>query len=298
MSPSFAAMTAKTFRSLMNLTKFGIVIFVVLSGLAGYFVSFETSQVFEWTHLLSFVLGIAALSAGSLALNQFQDREMDGHMPRTGKRPLVNGEMSPSVGLGIALGLLFAGSLFLLLVSHLSLLLGWLVLVLYNGLYTLWWKPRWSFAAVPGAIPGALPVTMGYAANSPHIFSEESIYLFLILFLWQMPHFWALALKYQPDYQAAKVPVLPVALGRTRTFLHMGFYTFLYVGMALVSPWFIHSGWLYLILIIPSALWVLYEFICYFDRDSRWLRFFMGINLSVLIFLFIPAIEKWTHIFY
>lgn len=286
------------FAGYLSLTKFGIVIFVLLSALAGYLLSFESSNPFLWWHLVTFLVGVYALSSGSLALNQFQDREMDQHMPRTAKRPLVNGLMKPMTGLGIALALLLVGSLCLYMVSVLSLVLGWAVVVLYNILYSLWWKPKWLFAAVPGALPGALPVTMGYAANSQDIFSSESVYLFLILFLWQMPHFWALALRYKDDYSKANIPVLPVRVGRERTLLHMGIYVFVYVAVAMASPWFVQTGWVHVFLTTPFAIWVLIEFFNYAKKDSAWLRFFMGVNLSVLVFLFAPAFEKWSNLFY
>jgi protoheme IX farnesyltransferase len=170
-----------------------------------------------------------------------------------------------------------------------------MTIILYNGFYTLWWKTRWVFAAVPGAIPGALPVTMGYAANTQEIFSPDSIFLFTILFLWQMPHFWALALKFKDDYQKAGVPTLPNAIGVQRTIYQMGLYTFSYCGVALMAPMFVTVRWFYLIAVFPVVVQIFIEFFRFLksNGEKRWLAFFMWINVSVLVFLFIPAIDRW-----
>ena len=284
----------KQIRILFSFTKFGIVFFVLLVGLAGYLLSSNPSASFNWPHLALFLLGMLCLSAGSLSLNQIQEVEMDRKMNRTLHRPLVTGELSWPAGVGLSAALLLVGATALSFVSAMTVALGLLVVLLYNGFYTLVWKPRWIFAAVPGALPGALPVTMGYAANSADIFSTESLYLFLILFLWQMPHFWALAIKYRGDYSVADVPVLPVRLGLQKTFLHMGMYTFVYVAVAMAAPWFVHAGWFHLALVVPFAAKVLIDFFRYLNVQSRWFSFFMSINLSVLIFVFVPAFEKWS----
>lgn len=279
-------------RVLGQFTKSGIVFFVFLVGLAGYLSSAPSMHQLNWAHLCLFLLGLCALAAGSLSLNQIQEVEADRKMKRTLRRPLVTGDLSWSGGVGLSVGLLMVGTSALAFVSAESLILGLVVVLLYNGFYTLWWKPRWVFAAVPGAIPGALPITMGYAANTHDIFTPESLYLFLIVFLWQMPHFWALAVKYQNDYTQADVPVLPAQLGLQRTFFHMGLYTFVYVGLALSAPWFVHARWFHLLLVVPFAVKVLVEFFRYTRAHQRWLPFFAWVNLSVLVFVFVPVFEK------
>ncbi|MGZ3795629.1 MAG: UbiA family prenyltransferase, partial [Pseudobdellovibrionaceae bacterium] len=173
-----------------DLTKFGIVIFVLLSGVAGYASGFIIENPFDWHHFLKTILGLYFLSSGSLALNQVQERELDRKMPRTANRPVASGKIKPPAAGILALGMLMVGGNFLFEVSPTAGWLGVFTVLFYNGLYTLYLKPKWVYAAVPGAIPGALPITIGYAANSPDIFNSESVYLFLILFLWQMPHFW------------------------------------------------------------------------------------------------------------
>lgn len=286
-------------RAYADFTKLGIVIFVLLAGLAGYGTSFAFEQSFSAAHLVLFVLGLFGLSSGSLSLNQLQEVEADRKMPRTEKRPLVSGKISIKTGWVISLLLLIGGSVALYLVSPLSAWLGWATVVLYNGLYTYWWKPKWIFGAVPGAIPGALPVSIGYAANSSDLLSADSVYLFLILFLWQMPHFWALALRFKEDYRQAGVPTLPTALGVPATLYQIGLYTFLYVIVAIASPWFVHASWVYLALVVPVSAKLLHEFYR-FNRaqgEKYWFSFFMWINVSVLIYLVVPVIDRWNFLF-
>lgn len=286
------------FRLYADFTKLGIVIFSTLAGLAGYALSYTVESTFSSLHLIAFTLGITLLGCGSLALNQVQDIEMDKKMPRTQRRPLASGQMSLKTGVLIVASHLLLGTLLLWWVAPLSAVLGILTVVLYNGFYAYWWKKKWVFGAIPGAIPGALPVSMGYAANSTQILSSESVYLFLILFLWQMPHFWALALRYRDDYAQAGVPTLSVTLGVEKTLFHIGIWTFAYVIVAVASPWFVHASWLYLLLIFPFVFKLLQEFYRLFvsNGEKRWLAFFTWVNLSLLVFLFVPVIDKWSFL--
>jgi protoheme IX farnesyltransferase len=287
------------FRLYADLIKLGIVIFVVLSGLAGYATSFAIEQTFDWNHLLRALGGLFFLSSGSLALNQVQEYKIDRRMNRTSKRPIAAGKLKPAAGAILSLTFLAIGGDLLYKASPTAAVLGWVTVVLYNGVYTYWWKPKMIFGAVPGAIPGALPVTIGYAANSPDIFNLESVYLFLIMFFWQMPHFWALAVKYREDYAKADVPTISVALGVERTLYHIGIYTFAYVATAVASPWFVRVSWVYLLLVVPFVFKILQEFYRFYTShgEKRWLAFFMWVNLSLLVFLYVPVVDKWNFLF-
>jgi len=288
------------FKLYSSLTKLGIVIFVLLSALAGYATGFQLETTFSIQHLLQTLLGVFCLSSGSLALNQVQEYKLDRKMKRTATRPVASGKITPAAAGILAAGLLIVGLNRLYDLSPLAAGLGLLTVVLYNGVYTYIWKPKWIYAAVPGAIPGALPVTMGYAAVNPDIFNSESVYLFLILFLWQMPHFWALAIRFKDDYAEGGVPTLPVALGMDRTFYQMGMYTLLYSGVALASPFFIRTSWIYILLVVPFSIKLLTEFRIYHKNraEKGWLRFFMWVNVSVLVYLFVPVVDKWNFLFF
>ena len=287
------------FKIFSQLTKFGIVIFVLLAGVAGYATGFLIESEFSILHLIKFVGGLYFLSSGSLALNQVQEWRLDQKMHRTKTRPIANGKIKPAAGLILAFSMLFVGVNLLFNLSVAAGITSIASVVLYNGFYTYWWKRHWIFAAVPGAIPGALPVTIGYAVNNSDIFTSESMYLFLVMFLWQMPHFWVLAIKYKDDYALGGIPTLPVKLGVKKTLFHIGLYTFTYAGVALAAPFFLHTSWLYALLALPFSFMVLKEFFRYYHSggEQRWLAFFMWTNISMLVFLFIPVIDKWSFLF-
>lgn len=280
---------------LKDLFKLGIVVFVLLTALAGYAMGFQIEQDFSGFHLLFFLIGLFLLSSGSFALNQVQEHEIDSRMPRTSGRPVASGRLSVTAGMIIAFMHLLAGLALLYYISPLSAALGFATVVLYNVLYTLYWKQRSPFGAVPGAIPGAMPAVIGYSAVNPDIFSPGCFYLFLVMFLWQMPHFWALAIRFMGDYEKGGIPVLPLWIGKERTLYHAGLYTFLYVALALASPFFLEAGYFYLFLVAPVALMLLREFFVFHRAraEKGWLKFFLWANASVLVFVFAPVLDRW-----
>jgi protoheme IX farnesyltransferase len=287
------------FKIFSQLTKFGIVIFVLLAGIAGYATGFFIESAFDYKHFIYFIAGLYFLSSGSLALNQVQEWRIDQKMPRTKNRPIANGKIKPLAAGILSCAMIFVGINILFELSPTAGILSVVSVVLYNVIYTMYWKQKWAFAAVPGAIPGALPITIGYAVNNPNIFNSESIYLFLIMFLWQMPHFWTLAIKYKADYAAGGIPTLPVVLGVKKTLYHIGLYTFTYAGVAMAAPFFLQTSWFYVFFIFPFAFFLIKEFFRLYrsDGEQRWFAFFMWTNISMLVFIFIPVIDKWSFLF-
>jgi len=289
-------------KTLKSFFKMGIVIFVVISAIAGYGVGLTVEDKFNFLHFFLMILGTFCISSGSLSLNQVQEAHKDAKMPRTQGRPIPAGEISWKQGLVISLSLIVFGSAVLYYVEPLSCYIGLFIIVLYNVFYTIHWKQNWVFAAVPGAIPGALPCTLGYAAVNPNIFSAESIYLFLVMFLWQMPHFWTLAIRYSEDYAKAGFPMLPVIMGKDRTIYHISFYVWAYALLAITSPFFVPFYYAYFIIVIPFVGLVIWSFVRYVKlentNDKAWLPFFLITNFSMLAFLFAPMIDKWTPIIF
>lgn len=221
-------------------------------------------------------------------------------MPRTQNRPIPSGALQPKNVLLIAILLLCAGAVLgYVYVSLWFTIMGIITAVLYNGAYTLFWKRFWAFGAVPGAIPGAMPVVLGFAAHDQQ-FSIPSLYLFVLMFLWQMPHFWALALKYKDDYAKANIPVLPTVVGEHTTLYHMGLYVFAYAAWAVAAPWFVNVWVGYLLVIIPFTAKVIWEFLK-FQEDTdgkRWLSFFLWTTFSVIVFVMIPVVDKWSELMF
>ncbi|GIL18087.1 MAG: protoheme IX farnesyltransferase 2 [Oligoflexia bacterium] len=287
------------FRTYADLTKFGIVVFVILCGLAGYVVSFPLDQTLQFNHILMLVGGLFFLSSGSLSLNQVQEWETDQKMPRTARRPIASGKIKPAAAGIMSVVFLVVGSDLLFRTSILAGVFGWLTVILYNGFYTYWWKRKMIYGAVPGALPGALPVTIGYVANREDFFSAPSVWMFLVMFLWQMPHFWALAIRFREDYAKADIPTLPVVRGVEKTIQQMAHYTLAYVAVALTAPLVFNLSYVYLILLVPVSFKLLQELYIFTKSkgEQRWLAFFLWINTSILIYLFVPVIGKWMALF-
>ncbi len=280
------------YKSYQSLTKSGIVLFVLVVGLCGYTMGMPVGRGVDLTYFFLFIVGLYSLSAGSLALNQVQEVEIDKKMDRTQKRPIVSGVFTRTHGLFISIFLILVGLGALTLVSYRSALAGLATIFLYNVVYTYFWKKRWAFGAVPGAIPGALPPVIGYLAHeTAKITDPELFYLFALVFLWQMPHFWILAIKLKEDYGKADIPVLPLKIGDELTKLHMGLYLFCYLGLAFLAPLFVFSGALATGIIWAWVLVVLATFVRYIREEKKWLLFFLSLNFSVLIFSLVPAIS-------
>lgn len=279
----------------LELTKPRIVKLVVITGLIGYALGYPFESTFSIIHLIIFVLGLSLVSAGSLGLNSAQEWKYDALMPRTQMRPLPQKKISVQSAFVFSIVLVALGILFLYIINPLSAWLGLLTVLLYNVLYTMLLKRTSPFAAVPGAIPGAMPVVLGYSAVNSQIFSPDCVYVFLLMFLWQMPHFWSLAIRYVDDYKSGGYPVLPVEFGKNRTLFHMSLYILPYIALAVLSPWFIETSYFYFILVLPFAFISTFEFYKFVKSEAQrnWVRFFIWINLSMLAFLIAPVLDRW-----
>ncbi len=149
-------------------------------------------------------LGAFALACGSSGLNQVQEAARDSLMARTKTRPLPSGALSKKGAVFYSLLSVFAGVIFLSLSrqSLVLMMLAFLIIFLYNGMYT-YLKPHTPFAIFPGALAGALPPVMGWAAAPANMLDSRIIYIALFFFLWQMPHFWLLLWRHEEDYKRA-----------------------------------------------------------------------------------------------
>lgn len=286
-------------RDIAQLTKMNLVYFVIVSGLAGYALGNPVDRPVDILHLAAYVFGLVFLTMGSFALNQVQEVLLDRSMPRTANRPIAAKRMTKTKALVIAILLLSFGTILLRYTGSVPAFLGLATVLMYNGLYTLIWKPKWVFGAVPGAVPGAMPVVIGYSAVHPDILTTECFYAFLVMFLWQMPHFWAIAIKFKDDYKSGGIPVLPSALGEDKALTHIGLYTICYICLAFLSPLFVPVAYyMYWVLVIPFALMVGIEFYRYFKSDGKkyWLSFFLWTNFSMLVFLLAPVGDKWLYL--
>ncbi len=279
-----------------ELSKSGIVALVLISVFAGYLIGQPPELPLDLKRLAFTLISILFLASGSSALNQLQEHAIDAQMPRTAQRPLPSGRMSP-FAVGVFIFITLGLGLFLLgLLSITLLLLGVFAVISYNGLYTLWWKKQWSYAAVPGAIPGALPILMGHIAATEKILMPGGIYLFFILFFWQMPHFWTLALRYQKDYEQGGFPTLPVTHGPGITLHHIILWCLAYLGLAIIAPLFLPVHWIYLIPTLLMCFKIIQELFLFVKNPegSKWLPFFLWVNLSLIVFLGAATLDLWS----
>jgi protoheme IX farnesyltransferase len=301
-STSAASPLRPNFAVYRELSKSGIVTLVLISVLGGYLAGHPFEAPVDWGKLILTLFGVLCVASGSSALNHWQDREMDARMPRTAKRPIPSGRISETHALLFSFCTILIGLALLSLISTSLVLLGLLAVFSYNVLYTLWWKRTMAFAAIPGALPGALPILMGYASASGEVLTPGGVYLFALLFFWQMPHFWVLALRFKDDYAKGGVPTLPVARGDHLTLGEIVSWCLAYCALALGASLFIRVGSVYLliaILMCAKLLWELRLFVRggekISDPDSKfWLRFFLWVNFSLIGFIAGIVLDLWS----
>jgi protoheme IX farnesyltransferase len=228
----------------LALTKPRITLMVTLSALTGYGVG-STSPV-NWGEVLQFAAGVALLSSGIGALNQFWERDLDRLMHRTKGRPLPQGRMAPLHALVFGVTLALVAELYLAwMINPLTAGWGLVALTSYLFLYTPL-KTRTPWCTFLGAIPGALPPLLGWTA-ARNAMGPEALVLFAILFLWQFPHFHAIATMYREDYARAGIRMLPVVEPNGRsTARQIVFYAALLLPVSLLPTYYRLSGLLYL----------------------------------------------------
>ena len=197
----------RTLRALIVLAKPEITLMVMISaGIA----SLLASDSLRMIVLVKTVFGTGLLAAGASVLNQYLERELDGRMRRTARRPLPAEELSPRQALIFGVTVSVSGMLYVLLfLNTLTALLGLLTLISYLFIYTPL-KTKTSLCTFVGAFPGAAPVLMGWSATTNSL-TLEAAALYAILFLWQFPHFYAIGWLYHEDYERAGMLMLPRA---------------------------------------------------------------------------------------
>ncbi|MCD6186922.1 MAG: protoheme IX farnesyltransferase [Desulfuromusa sp.] len=189
-------------QSLRQLGRLELSTMVALSALAGYLFAGGRWQI----QTLLVTAGVGLLAAGCSALNQWQEQDLDIRMERTQQRPLPTGKLSPAAALVLASLAISCGSLLLSsLPGSMPLLLGLLAVIWYNAIYTPL-KRHTPFAAIPGAICGALPPLIGWTAAGEALLTHKSLILAGTLFVWQIPHTWLLLCRYRDDLQRSGLP--------------------------------------------------------------------------------------------
>jgi heme o synthase len=227
-----APVAPASWRDYVTLTKPRIMTLLLLTGAAGMFVG--ARGVPALSTLAVTMVGLALACGGASALNHVLDRDVDRLMRRTGHRPVAEARVTPERALEF--GLTLSGFSFVLLASRVNVLTALLALLgnlFYVFVYTRWLKRTTPQNIVIGGAAGAIPPLVGWAAATGNL-SVPALLLFLIVFFWTPPHFWALALVIKRDYAAARIPMLPVVRGDDETARQIVWYSLVLVAVTLL----------------------------------------------------------------
>ncbi len=269
----------------LELCKPKVVALILFTALVGMFLSTDGWLPFNaWFWGL---IGIGLAASAGAALNHWVDEEIDARMERTHGRPLPQGALSGKQALSFALGLAVLSMLILVaFVNILTAVLTLASMVGYAVIYTMFLKRTTPQNIVLGGAAGAAPPVLGWTAVSGELHSE-ALLLFLIIFVWTPPHFWALAIKRRADYAKAEVPMLPVTHGIAFTKLHILLYTILLVLVTIMPFLVLMSGTLYLAgALALGAGFVYYALKLYRSKGDHYAMKTFGYSIFYLSALF------------
>jgi protoheme IX farnesyltransferase len=263
-----------------RLAKPGIVYGNDLTAIGGFFLA--AGAQLELRLLIEMLLGLSLVMASGCVFNNFLDRGLDQKMARTKNRALPQQLISARAALIFGSVLLLAGSGLLALTNWLTLSLGVFGWIMYVWVYG-WAKRATIHGTLIGSISGAVPPIVGYCAVKGRL-DEAAVFLFLILVAWQMPHFYAIALRRKDDYAAAGLPVLPVVrdLSTTRRMIIVYAIGFLLASLGLFAIG--ATKWTYLIAMVGIGLWWLQLAGRSPSEDpGKWAKQIFGFSLVILM---------------
>jgi len=277
---------------LLDLGKIKISLLATLSTATGYLLATGkiTTQMFVPT------AAVFLLACGSCALNQYQEREIDQWMERTKSRPIPSGRLNPETALRISLGLILFGALTLFFgAGTLTLALGLFAVLWYNLIYTPL-KQKTAFAAVPGALVGAIPPALGWVAGGGELLDPRIGGIALFFFIWQIPHFWLLLLGASKDYENAGVPSI-TKIFSTEQIKRIVFGWLLSTGVAsLIIPLFgFLNSLIFYILLMAAVSWLFWNTIIFLrshdDKDSLRATF-IKLNIYAVLVTSLLSVDR------
>lgn len=288
-SPQASAPQADTlsaaFRQYYDLTKPRVVMLIVFTAIVGMLLAVPGMP--NWLTVLSASIGIGLAASSGAAMNQIIDMRADAIMARTQQRPLATGSMAVWQAVIFASLLCLAGMAILVYrVNVLTAALTFISMVGYGIIYTVFLKPATPQNIVIGGAAGAAPPLLGWVAMTNQV-SAEACLLFLIIFVWTPPHFWALALYRREEYAEAGVPMLPVTHGEEFTRLQILLYTYILIAVTLL-PFTIHMfGGIYLLCAVYlNARFMYYVFKLYQNYSDALSRKTFFYSIKYLMYLF------------
>jgi len=274
-------------KDFMSLIKIGIVNSNLITTFTGLWLAF----IFTGTHFLQSMdiviftlLGSSLIIAGSCALNNMIDRDIDPIMERTKERPTVTGKISGPKVLALGLTFIAMGLIMLFMTNITTGIIGIIGVFSYVVLYSMWSKRLYVSNTIIGSISGAVPPLIGWAAVDPSL-PPMAWMLFLMMFIWQPPHFYALAMRRVEEYRAAGIPMLPVVKGFAVTKRHI----IIWIAMLFPLPFFMASlGLPFVILATAFNIgWLALGIIGYKTKDDiKWATHMFIYSLNYLTILF------------
>ena len=273
----------KRSKSYLQLVKPGITLFNTISGVSGFFLAASFAS-FNVLALVGTVFGISFVIASACVMNNILDRDIDKRMKRTAKRDVASGVISikKALSFGIVLGVIGFGVL-AYLTNAITLLLGVIAYVWYVAIYG-YAKRTTVYSTLIGGVAGALPPMAGYTALTGTI-DAGAILVFLIMFFWQMPHFYAIAMFRQSDYASANLPVWSVKYGLKSSKVQIIAFTVLFAIVFALPTAFGYTGIFYLVASIVLSLYWLYKGISLYNKvdDIKWARTMFGVSLLIMV---------------
>ena len=259
---------AEKIKNFLTLCKLRVNSLIVFTAVIGMFLS--TPGMVPWDILFSGIIGIGFVAAAAAAFNCLIEENIDTKMARTRARPLGTGKISQQETLVLAsiLGLVGLAVLFFF-VNFLTMWLTLITFFAYAAIYTVFLKPATPMNIVIGGASGAMPPVLGWAAVNNQL-SPEAWILFLIIFCWTPPHFWALALYRREEYAKVGIPMLPVTHGEKFTLLHIILYTIILAIVTLMPFSVGMSGLIYLFFAtILNAIFLYYVVVLYRNYSDK-----------------------------
>ena len=259
---------AEKIKNFLTLCKLRVNSLIVFTAVIGMFLS--THGMVPWDILFSGIIGIGFVAAAAAAFNCLIEESIDTKMARTRARPLGTGKISQQETLVLAsiLGLVGLAVLFFF-VNFLTMWLTLITFFAYAAIYTVFLKPATPMNIVIGGASGAMPPVLGWAAVNNQLAPEAWI-LFLIIFCWTPPHFWALALYRREEYAKVGIPMLPVTHGEKFTLLHIILYTIILAIVTLMPFSVGMSGLIYLFFAtILNAVFLYYVVVLYRNYSDK-----------------------------
>lgn len=242
----------KLVKQYYTLTKPGIVYGNAFTALAGLL--FASTSDFNLLKIILVLVFICLVMAGACAINNAMDIAIDGKMERTKDRPTVTKAISKTSALIFGLSISCLGLLMLLITSNvLTFVLGIIALFTYAPLYTVLKKKTWS-ATWTGAVPGALPPVAGYTAITNQL-DASAVFIFMTMFVWQMAHFYGIALYRRNEYKKASVPVVSVIKGNDYTQKMILAFIISYIILMPLFYYFGNAGLIFTLAMIVTGLW-------------------------------------------